>query len=106
MRHLSYVLDFVEEAVEATLPLAIKGRVTQVVGTIIKAAVPQVKIGEICLLQNPGETRVSQAEVVGFAKDAALLTPLGDMFGISSTTEVVPTGPVSYTHLDVYKRQG
>ena len=92
MRHLSYILDFVEEAVEATLPLVIKGRVTQVVGTIIKAAVPQVKIGELCLLQNPGETRTSQAEVVGFAKDAALLTPLSDMFGISSTTEVVPTG--------------
>lgn len=92
MRHLSYILDFVEEAVEATLPLAIKGRVSQVVGTIIKAAVPQVKIGEICLLQNPGETRASRAEVVGFAKDAALLTPLGDMFGISSNTEVIPTG--------------
>lgn len=92
MHHLSYILDFVEEAIEAALPLAIKGRVTQVVGTIIKAAVPQVKIGELCLLQNPGETRSSQAEVVGFAKDAALLTPLGDMFGISSNTEVIPTG--------------
>ncbi|MFO1349153.1 MAG: type III secretion system ATPase SctN [Gammaproteobacteria bacterium] len=92
MRHLSYILDFVEEAVEATLPLVIKGRVNQVVGTIIKAAVPQVRVGEICLLQNPGEARALQAEVVGFARDAALLTPLGDMLGISTNTEVVPTG--------------
>jgi type III secretion protein N (ATPase) len=33
-----------------------------------------------------------KAEVVGFAKDAALLTPIGDMYGISATTEVTPTG--------------
>ena len=35
-----------------------------------------------------------KGEVVGFARDAALLTPLGDMYGISSATEVIPTGRV------------
>jgi type III secretion protein N (ATPase) len=29
---------------------------------------------------------------VGFSRDAALLTPLGDMYGISAYTEVTPTG--------------
>src|SRR5690606_21522400 len=33
-----------------------------------------------------------QAEVIGFAQHQALLTPLGEMFGISSNTEVSPTG--------------
>ena len=33
-----------------------------------------------------------KGEVVGFVKDAALLTPVGDMHGISSSTEVIPTG--------------
>lgn len=33
-----------------------------------------------------------QAEVVGFSKDAALLTPLGPMSGLSSNIEVIPTG--------------
>jgi type III secretion protein N (ATPase) len=33
-----------------------------------------------------------KAEVVGFSRDAALLTPLGDMYGISAYTEVTPTG--------------
>lgn len=72
--------------------LHVTGRVTQVVGTIIRAAVPKVKMGEICLLRNPGEAATLKAEVVGFAGGAALLTPIGDMGGISSATEVVPTG--------------
>lgn len=68
----------------------------QVVGTIIKAVVPAVKIGEVCVLRNPGEDFELQAEVVGLSRDAALLTPIGDMFGISTATEVIPTGR---THL-------
>ncbi len=79
-------------AVEDTPTLTITGRVTQVIGTIIKAVVPSVKIGEVCILRQPGEDFELKAEVVGFARDAALLTPLGDMYGISASTEVIPTG--------------
>ncbi len=79
-------------AVEDTPTLTITGRVTQVIGTIIKAVVPSVKIGEVCILRQPGEDYELKAEVVGFARDAALLTPLGDMYGISASTEVIPTG--------------
>ncbi|MCX5590277.1 type III secretion system ATPase SctN [Alcaligenes endophyticus] len=88
----SYITDMMELALNDTPTLRIKGRVTQVVGTIIKAVVPAVKIGEVCILRNPGEDFEMRAEVVGFARDAALLTPLGDMYGISSATEVIPTG--------------
>lgn len=72
--------------------LRIKGRVTQVTGMIIKAVVPAVKVGEVCILRNPGEDFEMKGEVVGLSRDAALLTPIGDMFGISTATEVVPTG--------------
>lgn len=72
--------------------LQIRGRVIQVVGTIIRAVVPTVRIGEVCVLRNPGEDFELQAEVVGFARDAALLTPMGDMYGVSAATEVIPTG--------------
>jgi len=75
-------------------PQEIRGRVVQVVGTIIKAIVPKVKIGELCRLKNPWEDWELTAEVVGFSKDAALLTPLGDILGVSSATEVIPTGQV------------
>jgi len=86
-----YITQVLDQAVEDAQPVEIKGRVIQVVGTIIKAAVPGVKVGEVCILRNPWENFEVQAEVVGFTKDAALLTALGTMTGISAQTEVIPT---------------
>ena len=87
MKSFDYVTDMMQLVLEDTPTVVIKGRVTQVIGTIIKAVVPAVKVGEVCILRHPGEEFEMKAEVVGFAKDAALLTPIGDMYGISSTTE-------------------
>jgi type III secretion protein N (ATPase) len=92
MRQFDYITELMHLALQEAPPLAIRGRVTQVVGTIIKAVVPSVTIGELCVLRNPGQSLEMQAEVVGFARDAALLTPIGDMYGISNATEVIPTG--------------
>ncbi len=86
-----YIAQMIDRAVEDAQPVEIKGRVIQVVGTIIKAAVPGVKVGEICILRNPWEDFEVQAEVVGFTRDAALLTALGTMTGISAQTDVIPT---------------
>lgn len=72
----------------------IKGRVVQVTGTIIRAVIPSVKIGEICYLRSPGLELEMKAEVVGFSQGSALLMPMGDMQGISNNTEVIPTGRV------------
>ena len=92
MKSFDYLTDMMRMALDDTPTLMIKGRVIQVVGTIIKAVVPAVKVGEVCILRNPGEDFEMKAEVVGFSRDAALLTPLGDMYGISAYTEVTPTG--------------
>lgn len=92
MKSFDYITEMLALALDDSPTLSIKGRVTQVTGTIIKAVVPTVKVGEVCLLRNPGETTEMKAEVVGFQRDAALLTPIGDMIGISSATEVTPTG--------------
>lgn len=73
------------EDVELT---AIHGRLTEVVGMLIRAVVPQVKMGEICLIKRAGEPLA--AEVVGFTKDEVLLSPLGDMNGIGPSSEVIP----------------
>jgi ATP synthase in type III secretion protein N len=67
----------------------VNGRITEIVGMIIKAIVPQVKIGEICLIKRSGEPL--RAEVVGFTKDEVLLSPLGEMTGIGPSSEVIPT---------------
>lgn len=89
-----YIPDLLHAALRTTVPVSIRGRVIEVVGTIIKAVVPGVSIGEICVLRTPWHGGELRAEVVGFAQEAALLTPLGDLQGISSATEVIPTGAV------------
>ena len=94
MTHETYLSEVFADALRSDLPVETRGRVVQVVGTIIRAVVPGVKIGEMCTLKNPWDSWELQAEVVGFSREAALLTPLGDIQGISTTTEVIPSGQV------------
>ncbi|MCG8566392.1 MAG: type III secretion system ATPase SctN, partial [Desulfobacterales bacterium] len=89
-----YMVNIIEDAIKDLKPIEIRGRVEKVVGTIIHAVVPGVKVGELCLLKNPWEDWELKAEVVGFAKRVALLTPLGDLQGVSHATEVIPTGDI------------
>jgi len=70
-RKLDKILGDLEELELTT----INGRITEIVGMLIKAVVPQVKIGEVCLIKRAGEPL--RAEVVGFTKDEVLLSPSG-----------------------------
>jgi ATP synthase in type III secretion protein N len=90
--HLDYITDLIGSAIRQTRPQRLKGRVVQAVGTIIKAAVPGTKVGEICILRNPWDDWQLEAEVVGITGRHALLTPLGEVSGVSTSTEVIPTG--------------
>lgn len=74
------------EEIELT---TVHGRITEVVGMLIRAVVPQVKMGELCLIKREGGPLA--AEVVGFTKEEVLLSPLGDMRGIGPSSEVIPT---------------
>lgn len=67
----------------------VNGRITETVGMLIKAIVPQVKIGELCLVKREGEPL--RCEVVGFTRDEVYLSPLGEMTGIGPSSEVIPT---------------
>lgn len=67
----------------------VNGRITEVVGVLIRAIVPQVKIGEVCLIKRLGEPLYAQ--VVGFTREEAILSPLGEMGGIGPSSEVIPT---------------
>jgi type III secretion protein N (ATPase) len=90
----TYLSEIFTESLRNDLSVEIKGRVKQVIGTIIRAVIPGVKIGEICTLKNPWDDWELKAEVVGFDEDAALLTPLGKLQGVSSSTEVIPSGSI------------
>ncbi len=66
----------------------VHGRITEIVGMLIRAVIPQVKMGEVCLIKREGEPLM--AEVVGFTKDEVFLSPLGEMKGIGPSSEVIP----------------
>ena len=70
----------------------VRGRVTNATGTIIRAVMPGVRVGELCVLRDRGTGWTLRAEVVGFADGEVLLTPVGSLRGLSCDAEVVPTG--------------
>jgi type III secretion protein N (ATPase) len=67
-----------------------RGRVTEVLGTLVKAVGVQARVGELCELRTRQGT-ILRAEVIGFRGNSAILTPFGDIAGLSSETEVIAT---------------
>jgi type III secretion protein N (ATPase) len=78
-------------ALEGASPLGVRGRVTELVGLVIRATVPGVRVGELVRLHSHHASPV-RAEVVGFRGDEALLLPLGPLEGVGPDTEVETTG--------------
>jgi flagellum-specific ATP synthase len=68
------------------------GKVSEVVGLLIKVEGLNVFIGEVCEVEVNKPGRVAQAEVVGFVKKTVLLMPLGELNGIGPGCLVRPTG--------------
>lgn len=72
------------------------GRVAEAYGTLIRATGLKAAIGEVCELRNPRDSGDPDfrlvAEVVGVSRQHTLLTPLGALDGVSSTTEVYACG--------------
>ena len=80
-----------DQRVGRITPVGMRGRVSKAVGMLIDASGIQAHVGELCELVTPGEPPLL-AEVVGFHGSTAVLTPLGPTTGISTMTEVLPTG--------------
>ena len=89
-----YIADQLDKKLDQAQPRVLHGHVVEVSGTMIRAIIPNARIGEIVTLQNAGDAWNVQAEVVGISRQAALLSPLGELQGISTSTEVVSTGKV------------
>lgn len=83
-------VDKIMDELDEVKLTTVNGRITSTVGMLIKAVVPHVKIGEVCLVQREGDEPL-RCEVVGFTKEEAFLSPLGDMKGIGPSSEVIPT---------------
>lgn len=89
---LEQILPRLHNAVRDSAPRPAKGRVRRLLGVTVHASVPQVRLGELCHLVDPVTGHKVMAEVIGLADDLAVLTPIGDLTGLSSVSEVVPTG--------------
>lgn len=85
------IVDDLSRAFGHLPTVGVRGRVSKAVGMLIDATGIQAHVGELCELRTPGEPPLL-AEVVGFQKQVAILTPLGPTTGISALTEVVPSG--------------
>ncbi len=69
----------------------VSGRVREVVGLSIRAAVPGVRVGETVEIERRGLPPLL-AEVVGFHLEDATLLPLGTFEGVGADDVVRPTG--------------
>ncbi|OPZ16053.1 MAG: putative ATP synthase YscN [candidate division BRC1 bacterium ADurb.BinA364] len=75
-------IEAMADFLRRTETIAVTGRVTQVIGTIIEGQVPDCSIGRLCdIVASPFDPPV-KAEVVGFRQDKALMMPLGEMQGL------------------------
>jgi type III secretion protein N (ATPase) len=89
---LSRIMPRLQQSIQDFTPRRAKGRVRRLLGVVVHATVTEVRLGEICHLVDPVTQRSLMAEVIGLTDDMAVLTPIGDLSGLSSLTEVVPTG--------------
>ena len=80
----------IANAVAASSPMLLTGKVTQIIGLVIESDGPNVIIGESCYVypRTIGSPPL-RAEVVGFRENKVLLMPLGEMSGIGPGCEVV-----------------
>ncbi len=68
-----------------------RGKVAQVLGTLIEAHMPPVQIGELCHLHDQQRGGAPMlAEVVGFTERCAVLSALSPLEGVSSSTVIEP----------------
>lgn len=80
------------EAVRSANLYRVKGKVKELTGLIVKAVVPNVRVGELCFIHIANQAKRIKAEVVGFKDNDVLLMPLGDLEGIGPGCDVLPTG--------------
>src|SRR5215471_10992135 len=80
------------EEIEGACPVQVKGRVTEVIGLVVRAVLPQAYMGELCLIYNSRSRVPVKAEVVGFQSGEVLLMPIGELANIGPESEVVSTG--------------
>lgn len=92
------------DLIEKTQPEKIEGKVEEVIGFLIKAHNPGLRIGSGCLIVNSLTNETIPGEAVGFKDDKILVMPLGEIRGVGPQSRIIPTTdqplvPVGYSLL-------
>ncbi len=66
-----------------------RGKLVEAIGTTLRVTGIDAQIGQLCEVVAPNSGHAVAAEVIGLAGDAAILTPLGDVRGLSAGAEVL-----------------
>jgi FliI/YscN family ATPase len=85
----SYIEKLKSEGGGMTLPL--RGRVRRVAGMIIRARLPNARMGELCTIEPPSRPPV-RAQVVGFDDEDVFLTALDPVEEVGPKTIVINRG--------------
>ncbi|MFM0152084.1 type III secretion system ATPase SctN [Paraburkholderia sediminicola] len=92
LAQLNVLADSIEVELATGAQPSTRGKVLEAIGTLIRVSGIDVRYGELCELRTPQGALMQLAEVVGFSRDTALLSPFGRFDGLSRDTQVIALG--------------
>ena len=94
MSNLHDLTRLMESELASAAMLTRTGKVTEVVGTLMRVSGLDAKLGELCEVLEDDGSVLQMAEVVGFAGGRSILSPFGSILGVRGGTRVVGMGKV------------
>ncbi len=94
MADLSDLTRLIEAEFSSASIVTRTGKVTEVVGTLMRVSGLDARLGELCEVLDDGGQVLQSAEVVGFAGGRTILSPFGSILGVRGGTRVRGLGKV------------
>ena len=94
MADLSDLTRLIEAEFSAAPIVTRTGKVTEVVGTLMRVSGLDARLGELCEVLDDAGQVLQSAEVVGFAGGRTILSPFGSILGVKGGTRVRGLGKV------------
>lgn len=86
---LSRVADAMAARLAIEPAVGMTGKVLEVIGTLVRVVGLEATLGELCELRGASGALIQHAEVVGFTRNVALLSPFGTLGEINRGTRVI-----------------
>jgi type III secretion protein N (ATPase) len=94
MADLSDLTRLIEAEFSSASIVTRTGKVTEVVGTLMRVSGLDARLGELCEVLDDAGQVLQSAEVVGFAGGRTILSPFGSILGVRGGTRVRGLGKV------------